>query len=200
VIAADEASRLEITRAIASGLEETAVGRRPPITVFRRHGPASRCCCAFHVALQDTREQPLWETLIGVLYEEAPDATAAARVRSTADVRSLIESAVGQMGPTLTAEMERLQASAAASLDAPIALALDRERAIAAALRMRRARLSAELLQPGLFDRRAERAAVAQDAVLDEAFSRCAARISNLMRSGPPYICRHRLAFGLIRR
>jgi hypothetical protein len=198
-LAANEASRLENTRLLAPDPSHTAVGarvraRRPPVAVFRRHGTVSNCCCAFHVAFEDADQQPLWETLIGVSCDETPDATGAAAVCSW------IELASRRMGPTITAELDRMLASAAASSNTPIALAVDRERAIADALKVRRARLSAELLQPGLFDHRAERTAISQDAVLEEALGRCASRISDLTRSRPPYTCRHRLAFGLIRR
>ena len=58
--------------------------------------------------------------------------------------------------------------------------AAHRERAIARAIESERARLSATLLQRGLFDRRAERALSAQTAVLDEALARCRARLDEI--------------------
>ena len=55
-----------------------------------------------------------------------------------------------------------------------------RERAIAELLRARHARLSAGLLQPGLFDRRNERAASAQSVLLASALSDSATRLRTL--------------------
>jgi len=78
-------------------------------------------------------------------------------------------------------------------------LAEAREQAIAEGLRHQRARIAASLLQPGLFDRRAERAAAAQNATLDEALDRCARRLDDLSRYGAVSIDR-RLAFGLVAR
>ena len=55
-----------------------------------------------------------------------------------------------------------------------------REEAIVRALRDRHARLSAGLLQPGLFDRRAERAAAAQAVRVDEAMAKLRVRLNAL--------------------
>jgi hypothetical protein len=55
-----------------------------------------------------------------------------------------------------------------------------RERDLMAAMRDRYARLSAGLLQGALFDRRNERLAAAQAALLDEALSRSAHRLDEL--------------------
>jgi hypothetical protein len=78
-------------------------------------------------------------------------------------------------------------------------LAEARERAIAEGLRQQRARIAASLLQPGLFDRRVERAAAAQNATLDEALDRCSRRLDDLSRYDVVSIDR-RLAFGLVAR
>jgi hypothetical protein len=47
-------------------------------------------------------------------------------------------------------------------------------------LRRQHARMSASLLQAGLFDRRSDRAAAGQAAVLDVAISRCCSRLDYL--------------------
>jgi len=75
---------------------------------------------------------------------------------------------------------ERL-AAFAQELDAPLRLWLRREEALSGALRAAHARLSAQLIQLGLFDRRNERAAAAQSVLLDEALTRCAARSNELL-------------------
>ena len=74
----------------------------------------------------------------------------------------------------------RALASVAAEIAPWLELSLRREEAIVRALRERHARLSAGLLQPGLFDRRAERAAAAQAARVDEAMVKSRVRLDAL--------------------
>jgi hypothetical protein len=62
------------------------------------------------------------------------------------------------------------------SIEPWLRLAQQREHAIASALQSRRARLAATMLQAGLFDRRADRTAVAQSALVDEALHQLAQR------------------------
>jgi hypothetical protein len=67
-------------------------------------------------------------------------------------------------------------------LRAVMTTGIEREEAIAAAVRLRHARVAADLLQPGLFDRRAERRAVSQSLVLEEALGRCHQHLESLER------------------
>jgi SNF2 family DNA or RNA helicase len=76
----------------------------------------------------------------------------------------------------------RLLALVAAEIAPWLELSRRREEAIVRALRESHARLSAGLLQPGLFDRRAERAAAAQAARVDEAMVKSRARLDALER------------------
>jgi hypothetical protein len=57
-----------------------------------------------------------------------------------------------------------------------------REKAIADALRLRQARIAASLLQPGLFDRRTERAAAAQALVVEATVHKSIVRLALLDR------------------
>jgi hypothetical protein len=66
---------------------------------------------------------------------------------------------------------------------APLAVALRREAAIAAALSAQRQTLAATLIQGGLLDRRTERSTTERRAILDAAADRCARRIDELTRS-----------------
>jgi hypothetical protein len=91
-------------------------------------------------------------------------------------------------------------ASLRSSLGPHLDLALRRERAIAEGLEHKRARLSAQLLQRGLFDRRTERARAAQSAVLDQALARCRTRLDELASAAQIVVVPARLAFVLIRR
>ena len=68
------------------------------------------------------------------------------------------------------------------------------------AIESERARLSATLLQRGLFDRRAERTLGAQTAVLDEALARCRTRLHEIESSRQIVAEPARLAFALLRR
>ena len=73
-----------------------------------------------------------------------------------------------------------------------------REEAIARALRDSHARLSAGLLQPGLFDRHAERAAAAQTSRVDEAVAKSRARLTMLHRSRRLRLDERVVVFGVI--
>jgi hypothetical protein len=66
------------------------------------------------------------------------------------------------------------------TLRQPLDVWTRRERDLMAAMRDRYARLSAGLLQGALFDRRNERLAASQAALLDEALSRSAFRLDDL--------------------
>lgn len=68
------------------------------------------------------------------------------------------------------------------SLRATMALALEREHAIAREIAQRGARMALNLLQPGLFDRRAERHVAAQREVIDNALAHCHGRLAELLR------------------
>ena len=72
-----------------------------------------------------------------------------------------------------------------------------REGAITEALRLRQARLSAGLLQPGLFDRRAERAAAAQASVVDDAVQKSAVHLLRLHRLDHLHADRRAIVFGV---
>ena len=88
-------------------------------------------------------------------------------------------------------------ADLAARMRASVALLSRREHAIAAALEKRQARLAATLLQPGLFDRRSERAANVHASLMDEARSRTAARLVALGASVRPVVEERRLVFAV---
>jgi hypothetical protein len=88
-------------------------------------------------------------------------------------------------------------AATSASLTAWLDLAVRREDAIATRLRDNHARLSATLLQPGLFDRRAERAAAAQASRVEEALQKSRARQTLLARARPLHAADRELLFGV---
>jgi hypothetical protein len=73
-----------------------------------------------------------------------------------------------------------------------------REEAIAGRLRERHARLSATLLQPGLFDRRVDRMAGDRHEALQEALSRSSLRIAHLSGLRALRVDGPTLVFGLL--
>ena len=77
---------------------------------------------------------------------------------------------------------DRVLAATSDAMAPWLTLATRREEAIVDALHESHARLSAALLQPGLFDRRAERAAAAQAARVDEAVAKSRLRLEALAR------------------
>jgi hypothetical protein len=78
------------------------------------------------------------------------------------------------------ASHQRVLAALLTEIHPSLHLMTCREKAMLDALRRRHARLSAGLLQPGLFDRRAERAAAAQADLADAATERSIARLALL--------------------
>jgi hypothetical protein len=92
---------------------------------------------------------------------------------------------------------QRAIAAAWSSIGPSLLLMTRREEAIVDALRGRHARLSADLLQPGLFDRRAERVAAARASVVDEAVQKSIARLARLGRLGDLREDRRAIVFGI---
>ena len=163
------------------------------MTVVSRRGRKPISYWAYRLIFEDPELQPFWVTLVGLrevgyLASSSHDA-----------IRHHIESIRPVVELALDSVTDRLLSSFLAAWQTSRLLAAEREQAIAAGLRQQRARLATSLLQPGLFDRRAERAAAAQNATLDEALDRCTTRLEELGRPGPAAIDR-RLALGLVAR
>jgi hypothetical protein len=75
-----------------------------------------------------------------------------------------------------------------------------REQDVIDALRHDHARMASALLQAGLFDRRASRAAASQAATLEAALSQCVTRLENLRAWSALRAECEALAFGVILR
>lgn len=188
-----EAARLEQVRTLITSSAHTAPGTRPCFAVLRQRCSPRVNNWAFRVLVEDAALQPLWTTVVGLRLENG------LVTLSNKAIREAIDSFQTRLDPALDAIADRLLSSCRSALHPSRLLAERRERAIAEGLRQHRARLATMLLQPGLFDRRAERAAAAQNATLDEALDRCAARLHELARGDEVAIDR-RLAFGLFSR
>lgn len=194
-----EAARLELARALAPGVER-APDSRPCVTVLkRRHhvGTGREGADSYFVyrhLFLDNGLHVVWDTLTAL--------AAHAHVESRAhhEIRVWVARSIEQLVPVVERKNERARVAVAEAQRPQLALAIRRERAIADALTERRARLSAALVQPGLFDRRLERAAVSQNAVIEEALSRCAARLGELERRGQVIADAAALAFAVLLR
>jgi superfamily II DNA or RNA helicase len=178
--AAAEAARLSTARVLAVRTTQSTDPARPPVAVVGRGHSKRWSLWAFRLGCVNDKGEPFFDALIGVRDADA---------RSSTD-HAINEQAVRHHGLTL----EALTRSIAPWLT----LATRREHAIAAALRTRHARLSAALVQPGLFDRRADRAAAAQSALLERALERSMARLSWLDRLRHLRADDRSIAFGVL--
>jgi hypothetical protein len=200
--AIEEAARLELVRRLRPRRslgeggsdrpdEHGATDSRPCVTVVRRRTVGCLNHWCYRLVFDDPELQQLWATVIGLRDDGRPLAP------TSRAIRHHIESLTATLESAVTPLTERLLSSLLPVLTRVQSLATEREEAIADGLRQQRARLATSLLQPGLFDRRAERAAAAQNATLDEALERCAHRLAELSRCDPVSVER-RLVFGLV--
>jgi hypothetical protein len=157
-----ETARLLMSRTLSTS-PQTASSTLPFRTSVRRPDDSAGTVSACQLSFEDRNGRLAFETIAGVRTVTQP-----------ADLE-LQDSVVAR-------HHERVLASVAAEIGPWLELSGRREQAIVHALRESHARLSAGLLQPGLFDRRAERAAAAQAARVDEAMVKSRARLDALER------------------
>ena len=167
---------------------------RPVVTIVkttaRRRRPPSQLW-GYHLPIVDADGLLVWTALRGIAatLQYTPRAGAIRLLRQSVACPAIVELAAD----AARLELSRLQSEARPALDAMVS----REEAIDHAVRGQRARVSAALLQPGLFDRRREHSTSAQRRMLDEAVARVEARLASLaalrsLRTGNP-----RPVFGL---
>ena len=149
------------------GLDRTTAGDGPPDRKGR-----SRRLWGFHLSFTDRARQPVWHTLLGALVASHLDSNTPHRLDRCGRQR--------YSHPALPRATERLWPISKPPCDRswnwPLAVS---GRSLKSS-RADEARLSATLLQRGLFDRRAERTLAAQRAVLDEALLRCRTRLDEI--------------------
>jgi hypothetical protein len=80
---------------------------------------------------------------------------------------------LGEAETTVLADLQH-------ALAGPLDLMVERELAIVRRLQQRHARMAADMVQHGLFDRRTERAAAAQSALLEKALAQASERLRML--------------------
>jgi superfamily II DNA or RNA helicase len=158
-----EAARLITARNLSTQPGLPASSRSAFFTSLRRPDGSARAVSAFQLTVADDSGRIAFEKIAGV---------SAHTERADLELHENIA----------TGYHDRVLASVAAAITPWLELSRRREEAIVRALRESHARLSAGLLQPGLFDRRAERAAAAQAARVDEAVIKSRVRLDALER------------------
>ena len=155
---------------------DTTYDARPCVAISRRRHGHRQSIWIYRLAVVDDERQLVWDTLLGITAMLGID------LRHSCDLRALAVSSNDELVSVISPAHQRIVDSAVTSMRESLTLAAHRERAIIDTLTTHRARLAATLLQRGLFDRRDERAAAVQTAVVEEALGRCAARIGELDR------------------
>jgi superfamily II DNA or RNA helicase len=187
-----ETARLQICRELAR--RANSPGDRPLVSILTRRFP--RLICALRAGFIDHTDVPVWDTVIAsaVLTERLPSR----RGRNVREWFARIEETHGAEIQARTAELhETLLRRLRADLSAAVQPLIAREEAILQALVAEHGRLAAPLVQPGLFDRRALRDAVAQRQMAEEATAVITSRILALRRLADPIIGERRLIFAL---
>jgi hypothetical protein len=185
-----EAERLRSARALIES--DALASERPAICVLRsRPRTGSGRFWVWRLTFADENGRLLWESLLALRAQAGRGPVTAERARECLHgrdgrVTALIEQAQGRRLVEVAEEMR-----------AGVELLTRREEAIARAVEATHARLAAALLQPGLFDRRAERAARARASLVDEVRSRAAARVKQLEACGRPAVEERRLVFAV---
>jgi superfamily II DNA or RNA helicase len=153
---------------------------RAVLTRIRRRGARPAIAgryWAVHAPFSTADGEVIWSALLCLYALPVPDDGARNHVRDLLGmhhVEALARAAQARMLDELRPAIDRWRA-----------LAEHRELAIAGALTARSARMAATLIQSGLFDRRAERLAAAQAALLEAAARRTEARLARVRQCIP---------------
>ena len=191
-----EAARIAAARTLVTPGDESGAEIRPVITRLRRHHTSPHLRIErfwlFQLIFTGADGRVLWESALAL---RGPAAWTPGRSSSLTRL---------QLDPGQPAVRDLAAVMAKRQLDAvrlmlrqPSHLWVARERALIEALRARHARLSAGLMQRALFDRRDERMAAAQSALLEEALSASDARLTELAAAEHPRVDSCQLVFGV---
>ena len=149
---------------------------RPVAAALRRH--TSRACWAFRLEFTDGAGEIAWEAVLGITGDVHGHVLDPAGIRRLVGaVNPVLLPLVGEAHRTLLHEFVR-------QIRPLVDVATARESAIITAIGERHSRLAASLLQPTLFDRRAERESAAQRGLLADTLSRCHAHLAYLHHLG----------------
>jgi superfamily II DNA or RNA helicase len=188
-----EADRVRRSRALA-GARPWPPLLRPVVTGRARGSLPFGACCVYRFVLSDSNQDYVadWVTAFAV-----------DRCASGRDVRATLLAVEDLCRPYVGARAAEVRAEFAARLKHRIDAAMARETAILETITGRRSRLAAtllpsRLLQPGLFDRRSERLADAQHAVVRQASDRCRERLIALRHLAEPAASEPALLFAIV--
>jgi superfamily II DNA or RNA helicase len=191
--ASAEAARLITVRQLRPPGGDDASARLRPFVTFRRRTSLPLGWWALRLECTDPEGQLVWETLVGVSGSHGWT-----RQPARGDVRRLVDASWNHIRKEIAIEHQRIALMTSRSLQATLALLVTRERAVACEIEQSYARIAADLLQPGLFDRRTERQATAQREVVDHALRHCHERLAELERHRNATFTTLRPAFSLI--
>lgn len=190
---AREAARIMIARQLRPriGSEDAALLHIRPFVSTARRIRSPGVLWAVWLECTDSEGQVVFETLVGVhAAHRWTKSVSATEFRTRIDeCWRHVQQRVVSDAPRISAFSETLRTTAT--------VALERERAIARAIEERQARLAATLVQGALFERRVEREAVAQRALVEQALTRSRIRIDELQRR-QTLVVASRPAFSLI--
>jgi predicted Fe-S protein YdhL (DUF1289 family) len=173
-----ETAQILTVRALSAQPPLPASSHSPVLTSVRRPHRDTFEVRAIQLSFADESGRVVFETIAGVRIDTQP-----------VDLEL--------HGKIATEYHERTLASVATEIGAWLELSRRREAAIMRAVGENHARLSARMLQPGLFDRRAERVAAAQAARVEEAIVRSRDRLDALDRLQRLRCGERRLLFGI---
>ena len=172
--ALEETERLIRTRDWRASARDPGDTRPVCARLSPRSGRRRERLWAFRVTIVTGSNHVLWETVLAARAVLPALADRSADTTRLALRYGLVRKIV--MDATADGPIQRLHEV----LRKPLALWRRREIDICDVIRHEQARMSATLLQPGLFDRRNDRAADAQAVLLDAALARCRVRLDQL--------------------
>ena len=193
--AVDEARRIAHARALSVGSHRAGGTDRPVVARVRQRGRTGppECLWAFNVELVTAAGRVVWEAVL-------PLGSQAINIRrcSPALIPTLLNPDAVALQRVVDEGCVRLVGRLKASMQPAIERWADRECNLMTVLRTTHARLSAGLLQRGLFDRRDERLAATQTSILEEALSQSAGRLHDLAQCHEPHIDTRTLIFAVV--
>ena len=192
--AGDEARRIVQARTLAGGSDRSPDAERPVLACVRqRRRTPPQCLWTFKVELVSTAGRVVWEALLPIGARTANICGCSPTV-----IRAVLDPDALTLQHVVDEGCARLIARLTSSMQPALERWAERECNLMAVLRGRHARLSAALLQRGLFDRRDERLAAAQTAILEDALSQSAGRLRELSQCRDPQIDTRALVFAVV--
>jgi superfamily II DNA or RNA helicase len=175
--ALEESRRLSRSRAFAAASAHVHVPERPVMTHVRRHqmNNPPHCLWVYRFVLTTADGRLVWEAIVPFV-----GTLTARRRHSVRRMLTLLNTDLPALQTVLANHCELVLQQLRPSVRSMLNRCRAREHSLAGGLRSRHARLSAGLLQRGLFDRRDEHLAFAQTSLLEEALSQSANRLREL--------------------